>query len=135
MDASSRSRAAERAARAKVFKALADPRRLEILDVLAESGEMSGTELADRVGISVALLSHHCKILFDAGFLERRQEGQCKYCSLDFVRLREATQCWLSPMPVVKGVTAPPAVHPDAVCGDKAKAKRRRRPPLPPSPR
>lgn len=110
MNASRQAQEAEREARAKVFKALADARRLEILEVLATSGPLSGTELAERVGISVALLSHHCKILADAGFLDRRQQGQCKYCSLDFVRLREATECWLTPMPLATGVHAPPVL-------------------------
>ena len=122
MDASRRAQEAEREARARVFKALADARRLEILEVLATSGPLSGTELAERVNISVALLSHHCKILADAGFLDRRQQGQSKYCTLDFVRLREATECWLSPLPLGNGVHAPPVLSAHAVCRDEAAA-------------
>ncbi len=50
-------------ARAKMFKALADPKRVQIVDVVTREGTMCGTQLAERLGISLALLSHHWKIL------------------------------------------------------------------------
>jgi ArsR family transcriptional regulator len=75
--------------RAKVFKALADPRRVEIVELLAR-GSQCGTILAESLGISVALLSHHWQVLVDAGLLKKERVGQLRYCSLDFERLREA---------------------------------------------
>lgn len=75
--------------RAKVFKALADPRRVEIVELLAQ-GSQCGTALAESLGISVALLCHHWEVLVDAGLLKKERVGQLRMCSLDSARLREA---------------------------------------------
>jgi ArsR family transcriptional regulator, arsenate/arsenite/antimonite-responsive transcriptional repressor len=75
--------------RAKVFKALADPRRVEIVEQLAK-GSQCGTTLAETLGISVALLSHHWEVLVQAGILRKERQGQLRVCSLDCERLREA---------------------------------------------
>jgi len=75
--------------RAKVFKALADPRRLEIVELLAK-GSQCGTTIAESLGISVALLCHHWEVLVDAGILKKERQGQLRVCSLDADRLREA---------------------------------------------
>ncbi|HYQ26277.1 MAG TPA: metalloregulator ArsR/SmtB family transcription factor [Polyangiaceae bacterium] len=75
--------------RAKVFKALADPRRLEIVELLAR-GSQCGTVIAESLGISVALLCHHWEVLVDAGILRKERQGQLRVCSLDAERLRDA---------------------------------------------
>ena len=75
--------------RAKVFKALADPRRIEIVELLAQ-GSQCGTTLAESLGISVALLCHHWEVLVDAGILRKERQGQLRVCTLDAGRLREA---------------------------------------------
>jgi DNA-binding transcriptional ArsR family regulator len=75
--------------RAKVFKALADPRRLEIVELLAK-GSQCGTLIAEALGISVALLCHHWEVLVDAGLLKKERQGQLRVCTLDADRLREA---------------------------------------------
>src|SRR3978361_363377 len=75
--------------RAKVFKALADPRRVEIVEHLAK-GAQCGTVLAESLGISVALLSHHWEVLVQAGVLRKERVGQLRVCTLDCERLRDA---------------------------------------------
>ena len=75
--------------RAKVFKALADPRRVEIVELLAK-GSQCGTLIAESLGISVALLCHHWEVLVDAGLLKKERQGQLRICTLDAERLREA---------------------------------------------
>lgn len=75
--------------RAKVFKALADPRRVAIVEHLARGSEC-GTILAESLGISIALLSHHWDILVQAGILRKERKGQLRVCSLDAERLRQA---------------------------------------------
>jgi len=75
--------------RAKVFKALADPRRVEIVELLAK-GSQCGTTIAESLGISVALLCHHWEVLVDAGILKKERQGQLRVCSLDAERLRDA---------------------------------------------
>jgi len=75
--------------RSKVFKALSDPRRVEIVEQLAK-GSQCGTTLAESLGISVALLSHHWEVLVQAGILKKERQGQRRVCSLECDRLREA---------------------------------------------
>lgn len=69
--------------RAKIFAALSDPTRLRIVELLAQVGEMSGSEVANRLGISLALFCHHSKTLVEAGIIHARREGQTKYNSLN----------------------------------------------------
>ena len=80
--------------RARVFKALADPRRVDIVDLLARDGEMCGTVLAEALGISLPLLCHHWEVLVDAGILRKERVGQLRVCSLDLDKVREATGEW-----------------------------------------
>ena len=75
--------------RARVFKALADPRRVEIVELLAK-GSQCGTTIAESLGISVALLCHHWEVLVEAGLLKKERQGQLRVCTLDAERLREA---------------------------------------------
>jgi DNA-binding transcriptional ArsR family regulator len=69
--------------RAKVFKALSDPTRLRIVEMLADCDEMCGSEMADELGISLALLCHHWSALENAGLITKRKEGQTASISLN----------------------------------------------------
>ena len=69
--------------RAKIFSALSDPTRLRIVELLAENEEMSGSEIAAQVGISLALFCHHSRTLLEAGLIRVRKEGQTKYNALN----------------------------------------------------
>jgi DNA-binding transcriptional ArsR family regulator len=66
-------------AQAKVYAALADPVRLRFVREVLAAGEATGTLLAETLGISLALLCHHSKILVDAGVVDKRKEGQTSY--------------------------------------------------------
>jgi ArsR family transcriptional regulator, arsenate/arsenite/antimonite-responsive transcriptional repressor len=70
------------ARRAKVFKALSDPCRVRIVEMLMKKKEMCGMELAEALGVSVALLSHHGKVLEAAGIISKRKEGPHAFCFL-----------------------------------------------------
>jgi DNA-binding transcriptional ArsR family regulator len=85
--------------RAKVFKALSDPRRLDIVDALTKNGAQCGTQLAEQLDVSIALLCHHWDILIDAGLVKKKRVGQLRVCTLDADRLREATQFAPAPAP------------------------------------
>ena len=63
----------------RIAKALADPRRFEILELIAAGGEMSCGAVVERFTVSQATVSHHIKELIDAGLIESRAEGQFKY--------------------------------------------------------
>jgi DNA-binding transcriptional ArsR family regulator len=69
--------------RARVFKALADPTRLRIVEMLADKDEMCGSEIADELGISLALLCHHWSTLEHAGLITKRKAGQTASISLN----------------------------------------------------
>lgn len=64
------------AMRARALKALANPARLRIVDVLcAAAAEMSVSEIAEAVGESRPTVSKHLSILRDTGFVQSRRAG------------------------------------------------------------
>lgn len=73
------------------FRALADPLRLQVLDLLRRE-ELCVCELCDRIGVSGSKLSFHLKALKDAELVRSRQEGRWIYYRLNlaqFVALEE----------------------------------------------
>ena len=56
------------------FKALAEPARLNVLNVLRD-GEMTVSQLMERTGLGQANLSKHLQILYRSGFVAKRKEG------------------------------------------------------------
>ena len=63
----------------RIAKALADPRRFEILEVIAAAGsEMCCGDVVECFSVAQATVSHHLKELVDAGLVEARCEGQFK---------------------------------------------------------
>ena len=59
---------------ASICRAFSHPKRLEILNLLRE-GELSVSELAERMGVSLANVSQHLAILRDKGVVVPRREG------------------------------------------------------------
>ena len=73
----------EATATAELFKALADPARVRIVNLLASAGEpVCACNLNEPVGLSQPTVSHHLKKLVEAGLLEREQRGRWAYFSL-----------------------------------------------------
>ena len=68
------------------FKALGDPTRLRILEIVA-GGERCVCDLVDQIDVPQPLLSHHLKTLREAGILTHRKEGRWSYYALDRERL------------------------------------------------
>ena len=66
---------------ARTLKALADSTRLRLLSMVAahESGEACVCELIDPLGLSQGTVSHHMKVLVEAGLLTREQRGKWAY--------------------------------------------------------
>ena len=65
-----------------LFKALGDPTRLEIVDMIS-CGELCGCKILERFNITQPSLSHHMKILCDCGLVKGRKDGKWTYYSLD----------------------------------------------------
>jgi len=80
---------AQAEATAGIFRALADPHRVKIVNLLATAGEpVCACDLIEPVGLSQPTVSHHLKKLTDAGLLDREQRGRWAYFSLNPGALR-----------------------------------------------
>jgi ArsR family transcriptional regulator len=66
----------------KVFKALGDPKRAMIVDMLS-CGELCVCMILEQFKISQSTLSYHMKFLCDCGLVRGRTEGKWTYYSLD----------------------------------------------------
>ena len=81
---------------AAVAKALAEPLRVQILDVLRRSEqEVCQCELIPLFGITQPLLSHHMRKLVDAGLVEVERRHKWAYYTVNADALKELTS-WLS---------------------------------------
>lgn len=67
----------------KKFKALADKKRLQIMNILTKQGKMCVCDLAPLMNMSQSKLSYHLKILFDANILIKETEGTWSYYSIN----------------------------------------------------
>ncbi|MCG8373070.1 MAG: autorepressor SdpR family transcription factor [Balneolales bacterium] len=76
-----------------LFKALNDPTRRQILDLLKEE-DLTAGEIAEAFEISKPSISHHLDLLKQAGLVSTERNGQFILYSLDTTVLEEATQ-WL----------------------------------------
>jgi len=73
----------EATATADLFKALADPARVRIVNLLATSDDaVCVCNLIEPLGLSQPTVSHHMKKLLEAGLVEREQRGKWAYFSL-----------------------------------------------------
>lgn len=72
-----------------VFRALADPIRLQLVGLIA-AGERCNAELAAELDVAPATVSHHLKVLRGAGLLRERKEAPYVYVELDDKALRKA---------------------------------------------
>jgi len=77
----------------RVFSALADPTRRDILSRLGQ-GEATVTELAEPYAISLPAVSRHLKVLESAGLIARDRRAQWRSSSLRVEPLKEATS-WM----------------------------------------
>ncbi|HZQ64839.1 MAG TPA: metalloregulator ArsR/SmtB family transcription factor [Gaiellaceae bacterium] len=73
----------EAVATAELFRALGDPARVRIVNLIATAGEaVCACEFNDTLGLSQPTVSHHLKKLTEVGLLEREQRGKWAYFSL-----------------------------------------------------
>jgi len=72
----------EREAIATRFKALADPTRVAIINCLSAADEVCVCNLTDTFDLSQPTISHHLKILREAGLVESSRRGTWAYYRL-----------------------------------------------------
>lgn len=63
----------------RIAKALADPRRFELLEMIASDTEVACKAMVEVFPVSQATISHHLKELTTAGLIEVRREGQAGF--------------------------------------------------------
>ncbi len=71
-----------------VFKALCDGGRLQILRLLQRE-ELNATQILEKVDLVQSTLSHHMKVLTDAGILTTRRAGKATYYQISAGRIRQ----------------------------------------------
>ncbi len=75
---------------AELCKTLSNPKRLEILDILKEEGEISVNQLAERLEIPKANTSQHLAVLRTAGVVNTRKDGINVFYSLRSTKISDA---------------------------------------------
>jgi ArsR family transcriptional regulator, arsenate/arsenite/antimonite-responsive transcriptional repressor len=85
---------AEAASAAVLFRVLGEPARLQLLSLIAAqpSGEVCACELVESLGLSQPTVSHHLKVMYEAGLLEKERRGTWIYYRIvqeQLVSLRE----------------------------------------------
>lgn len=71
------------------FAALSDPVRLRVLSLIAAEGEICACDLVEPVGKSQPTVSHHLKVLHEAGLVERDKRGTWMWYRVVPSRLNE----------------------------------------------
>lgn len=75
----------------RVLKALADPKRFRMVQQLAQGGELCCGDLGRCFAVSQPTISHHLKLLADAGVLTVRHDGQHHFISVNRALLDEVS--------------------------------------------
>lgn len=73
---------------AKIFKALSDAKRIQILDMISE-GELCACKIQEAFSVSQPTLSHDMKLLCEAGLAIPRREGKWTHYSLNLEKMNE----------------------------------------------
>jgi ArsR family transcriptional regulator len=82
---------------AKILKAIADPARLQVLSFLRSQpgGEACACDLVEPLGLAQPTVSHHLKVLHEAGLLERRKSATWVHYRLPEDRIPNICQALL----------------------------------------
>ena len=83
---------------AAVFAAMADPVRLRLLSLVAEAGELCSCNLEEPLGKSQPTISHHTKVLAEAGLIRGEKRGRWVWWRIVPERL-DAVRNSLAPTP------------------------------------
>ena len=87
----------------RIAKALADARRLAILERIAARGDAACQHLCEAFPVTQPTMSHHLRLLVEVGLIEMRRDGQYAY-----YRLRsEVVQAYVATLVTRMGVSRP----------------------------
>lgn len=86
---------------AKVLKAAAEPARLQLLSLIAAAGQACACDLTGLVGLSQPTVSHHLKVLTQAGLISREQRGTWAWFTVNPDRMRDLSQLFNANPPTI----------------------------------
>jgi DNA-binding transcriptional ArsR family regulator/uncharacterized protein YndB with AHSA1/START domain len=81
-----------------IFKALGDPTRRLILDLLRQRDGRTVSEIEEKIDMTRFGVMKHLGVLEEAGLITARREGRFKYLHLNVVPLQEVMDRWIDPM-------------------------------------
>lgn len=76
----------------RVLKAVGHPKRFRMIQEIAAAGELSCGQVGGKCGGSQPTISHHIKILADAGILVCREAGQHRFISVNLALIDEVSR-------------------------------------------
>lgn len=74
------------------LKALADPTRLRMFSIISSSDEHCACDLTEPLGVAQPTVSHHLKVLHEAGLVSREQRGRWAYYRVEPEALGELSR-------------------------------------------
>lgn len=80
-----------------VLKALADPVRLRLVNLISQAGEACACDLPELLDRSQPTISHHLKVLVEAGILDREQRGKWAWFSVRTDQLSAVSEAFAVP--------------------------------------
>jgi ArsR family transcriptional regulator len=89
---------------ASVFAAMADPVRLRLLSLVADAGELCSCNLQEPLGKSQPTISHHTKVLADAGLIRGEKRGRWVWWTVVPERL-DAVRNSLASRPMIEAAS------------------------------
>lgn len=76
----------------RLFRALTDESRVQIVHLLMNEERIFVSEIAERTGQHISSVSHHLRILKDLGFVKHEREGKRVYHILDDDCIRDIVE-------------------------------------------
>lgn len=83
--------------RMDTFTALADPTRRNIIEMIANRGELSARDISDNFSVSAPAISQHLKVLRETNLVRMEKRAQKRIYSIDTEGFKE-TSDWLEQM-------------------------------------
>lgn len=78
-----------------MFAALADPTRMSIIDMLARLGELSASDISAAFDSTASAISHHLKVLREAGLVVMQKRAQQRIYQLD-TQAMSGLEMWIN---------------------------------------
>ena len=98
------------AAAENIFKALGDPTRIKVVEMLAQNGEMCVCKIMEELDMTQPAVSHHLATLKHAGLVHARKQGQWVHYSLCCSTLSQVI------LPLVKSLMDKAEIAPGVKC-------------------